>query len=284
MQAALRCAARLGAGERGTRLYQRFRTHLRRELGLEPEAATTQLAEALSTPRALPHDRRAFPRAATPLFGREDELHWFQEQLAQPDERLLSVIGPGGSGKTRLSMEALAWAGQDPQLTGSFVALEGAASTDEVVMAIAAALGLAPGGTEPPEQQLLSALTTARHLLVLDNLQHLLASPERLPLLRWVQGVLEQAPQVRLIVTSRLRLGLQAERVLSLEGLDFPAAPDLKLAARSSAVRLLVEAGQPGSGGVCPDAAKCAGPAPDLRTDRGPAAGARAERGLDSEI
>lgn len=241
VQAALRCAAGLGDGERGASIYERFRTHLRRELGLEPEAATTQLYGAVRALRPLPSVRRALPRAATPLFGRDDEVRWVREQLAQPDGRLLSVIGPGGSGKTRLSLEVLAWAGQEAGLTASFVALESVGSGDGVVTAITSALGLAPGGSEPPEEQLLSALVTARHLLVLDNLEHLLASPERAPLLRWLQHVLDQALQLRVIVTSRLRLGLQEERVLLLEGLDFPAAPDLDLAARSSAVRLLIE-------------------------------------------
>ncbi|OLV15354.1 ATP-binding protein [Deinococcus marmoris] len=241
VQAALRCAAGLGDGERGARIYGRFRTHLRRELGLEPETVTTQLYEAVRELRPLPSVRRSLSRATTPLFGREDEVRWVREQLAQPDGRLLSVIGPGGSGKTRLSLEVLAWAGQEAGLTASFVALESVGAVDGVVTAITAALGLAPGGSEPPEEQLLSALMTARHLLVLDNLEHLLASPERAPLLRWLQNVLDQAPQVRVIVTSRIRLGLQEERVLSLDGLDFPAAPDLDLAARSSAVRLLIE-------------------------------------------
>ncbi len=241
VQAALRSAAQLGDGERGARIYERFRTYLRRELGLEPEDATTRLYEAARELRPLPSLRRTWPRATTPLFGREDEVRWVHEQLAQPDGRLLGVIGPGGSGKTRLSLEVLAWAGQDTGLTTSFVALDSAVSVDAVIAAITSALGLAPGGSEPPEEQLLSALMTARHLLVLDNLEHLLASPERAPLLRWLQHLLDHVPQVRVIVTSRIRLGLQEERVLSLEGLDFPATPDLNLAARSSAVRLLIE-------------------------------------------
>ncbi|GGO31995.1 ATP-binding protein [Deinococcus humi] len=241
VQAALRCAAGLGDGERGTRLYERFRTHLRRELGLEPEGITTQLHEAARHLRPLPSVHRSLPRTMTPLFGREDETRWLHEQLADQNGRLLALIGPGGSGKTRLSLDVLAWAGQAMGVTPSFVPLESVDTAGGVIVAICAALGLAPGGAQPPQQQLLLALTAGRHLLVLDNLEHLLASSERAPLLAWVHEVLDQAPQAQLLVTSRIRLGLQDERVLSLEGLDYPATPDLKLAARSSAVRLLVE-------------------------------------------
>ncbi|WP_281166740.1 ATP-binding protein [Deinococcus apachensis] len=240
VQAALRCAGLLRDPAEAEHLYARFRTVLGREMGLAPSPDTTRLYEAVRSGTG-PAWSQGRPAVTTPLFGRHGELQWLGERLDDPGCRLLTVTGPGGAGKTRLAQEALRLAA-DPRVGPAlFVPLETAGSVAEVVSALATALGLAVGGAEPPERQVTDALQAGPALLVLDNLEHLLAAQARADVLALLMGLLEQAPGLRLIVTSRVRLGLQAEWVLGLGGLDFPAVPDLAAAAGAGAVRLFVE-------------------------------------------
>ncbi|MFC4452300.1 ATP-binding protein [Deinococcus sonorensis] len=239
VQAALRCAAQLGDPAEAERVYSRFQLQLQRDLGVYPSAATTRLYEGVQQAAAPAAPLPTFRHSGPPLFGRHHELAWIQERLDQPDGRLLTLLGPGGAGKTRLSQEVLA--GQDAGVRVAFVPLEAATAAEGMVTALAAALGLPPGPAETLAAQLPPVLQTGPHLLVLDNLEHLLAAPSRAEVLTLIQTLLEAVPTLRLIVTSRVRLGLQAEWVISLGGLDYPQIARLDLAAQSSAVRLFVE-------------------------------------------
>jgi len=238
VQAALRCAVSPGDRQEAARLYRQLQGRLHGDLGLSPSLATVRLFEAQTAAVPVVRPRRA---ALSPLYGRHDELNWIQESLGQPERRLLTLTGPGGAGKTRLSLEALALNEHAPGVTSLFVPLEAATSVVEVVSALALALGLTPGGSEPPERQVTALLQATPHLLVLDNLEHLLSSGQRAALLAFLVSLLEAAPGLRLLVTSRVRLGLQTEWVITLGGLDYPQSPHLESAARSGAVRLFVE-------------------------------------------
>ncbi|WP_019586617.1 AAA family ATPase [Deinococcus apachensis] len=240
VRAYLRCAARAGQRDRGLRVFGRFRLGLRQEMGLEPEAATVRLHAALleASPTAVapvPRPRRA---SGTPFFGREEELESLGAHLARPDHRLLTLSGPGGAGKTRLAREALEGARETFGAAAHFVPLEAADSAAALVSAMAAATGLKLGGAQPPLGQLLAFLGSGRHLLVLDNFEQPGVREETLAA---VLALLEGTGGVTLLVTSRRRLGLQAEWVMALGGLAYPGHPDLAAAARSSAVRLFVE-------------------------------------------
>lgn len=251
VQAALRCAAGLGRPDELERVYGRFQAQLRRELGLEPGAATSRLhaelrAQLARVAPATPAPEPAAPRLAGPalgpLFGRQAELDGLLDQLHQPACRLLTLTGPGGAGKTRLAQEALQRLGEGGA-RALFVPLAAATRAAELPGALAAALGLTLSGAQPPEAQLISALQAGQTLLVLDNLEQLQVGEPRAALLALLTALLDGAAGLQLLVTSRLRLGLAAEWVAPLGGLDYPQGASLDQAARSGAVRLLVERG-----------------------------------------
>lgn len=240
VQLSLRCAARLGDVPGAAQIYERFRTLLRRELGVVPTETTTALYGAVRAGRvaATEPPRPGAPR--TPLIGRQAELGTLLARLDDPACRLLSLTGPGGAGKTRLALELLRRSSPRP-VGAHLVALEAATSVPAVLSAVAAALGLASGSSEVPETQVIAALQAGPALLALDNLEHLLAGETRDGLLALLTRLLAAAPGVQLITTSRIRLGLQDEWVTTLGGLELPATPTLEGAAQSGAVRLFLE-------------------------------------------
>jgi predicted ATPase len=146
--------------------------------------------------------------------GRAEELAEIARLLADPNCRLLTLLGPGGIGKTRLAIEA---ARQIQLRDGShFVPLQPLTSPDFIVPAIVAALGLQFTQGSDPREQLLDYLCPRSILLVLDNFEHLLRGLQLLP------DILAAAPDIRLLVTSRERLSLREEWVLDVGGLRYP--------------------------------------------------------------
>ncbi|THF87002.1 hypothetical protein E7T09_07430 [Deinococcus sp. KSM4-11] len=240
VQASLRCAARLGDVQGAAAVYDRFRTQLRRELGVVPAEATTALYGAIHSGRRSGVDTAGFGAGRAPIIGRQDELDSLLARLADPATRLLTLSGPGGAGKTRLALEVLRRS--EPRPAGlHFVALEAAGSLEAVISALATTLGLAAGGAEAPERQVLAALQAGASLVVLDNLEHLLGGETREELLAFMTRLLAAAPGLQLVATSRIRLGLQEEWLTPVDGLDLPATPTLDGAAHSSAIRLFLE-------------------------------------------
>jgi predicted ATPase len=131
------------------------------------------------------------------------------------------LVGPGGSGKTRLALET-ASRGVDRYTHGVwFVPLAPLASTEAIVPTIAQALGFAFYSGEEPKQQLLNYLRGKHLLLLLDNYEHLVEGAGI------VAEVLRAAPQVQILVTSRSRLHVQGEHRFPVSGMDYP---DLTLA------------------------------------------------------
>ncbi len=211
-------------GERSAALaqYEACRRVLSEELDVEPSRATVALYEQIreATAQDLTNlESRGpvnLPPAPTSFVGREGDLNALVERLADPDCRLLTLVGPGGIGKTRLALRAAAEQVGVFDDGVVFVSLASLDSSDALVLAVADELGFAFYGRKEPAQQLLDYLREKTLLLVLDSMEHLLAGVD------FLIDVLRYAPGVVLLVTSRERLNLQEEWVYSVGGLTYP--------------------------------------------------------------
>jgi len=163
--------------------------------------------------------RTNLPLERTPFVGRKSELSEIRQQLGQT--RLLSLVGPGGIGKTRLALKAAEGATEDFEDGVFFVPLAPIHSTKEIVQTIAEAVKFPIATHEDPKIQLLRYLQKRQLLLVTDNFEHLLDG------VGIVSEILEAAPAIKILTTSRERLNLQTETILHVTGMAFPNQADL---------------------------------------------------------
>jgi predicted ATPase/DNA-binding SARP family transcriptional activator len=217
-------------------VYHRCVTALDRDLGVEPSPETTTLYEQLRTGElqmqrpaqsmAHPHNLPVEP-TPTPFIGREKELGDLTAWLGQDKGRLLTIVGPGGMGKTRLAMACAAQVlGESNGIPSAFphglyfVNLAPLSDAAHIVPTLADAMHFPLQGGErdqrSPKQQVLDYLREKRMLLVLDNFEHLLEEAHL------VADILQTAAQVKILVTSRERLHLRQEQVFPIQGLEFP--------------------------------------------------------------
>ena len=158
--------------------------------------------------------RTSLPVPPTPFVGRTVELAQIARLLAVSECRLLTLVGPGGMGKTRLALAA-AKAQTDPFPDGvTFVSLTAVADPTHLPQTIANSIGITLTGAEEPADQLGRVLQNKRRLLVLDNFEQLLDGAEVLA------GWLRQAPHTKWLVTSRERLNLVEEWLLPVLGFE----------------------------------------------------------------
>ena len=181
------------------------------------------LAEAQTVASAEEAPKHNLPPQTTTFVGRTPELSQITEQLADPACRLLTILGAGGMGKTRLSIEVAL--GQVENFTDgvNYVSLapigsnpnETEDSLNPIVGALADTLEISFQGGTPPEQQLLNYLKRKEMLIVFDNFEHLLVTAV------FLSNLLKHAPDIKILTTSRERLNLQEEWLFALHGLSF---------------------------------------------------------------
>ncbi|MBX3059906.1 MAG: tetratricopeptide repeat protein [Anaerolineae bacterium] len=222
--------ARSGQAAAALAEYDRCRQQLEAELGVKPTAVTQSLHQRIQTAMAAAEapGRATLPTPHTSFVGREAELAQISQHLADPAGRWLTITGPGGVGKTRLALQIAAEWGVDFLHGVFFVSLAAIDSPATLAAAIAAALHAPLTGPEPPQQQLLHYLRQKELLLLLDNGETLLA-PALAETADLLPEILQHAPQVRLLVTSRERFNYQAEQVITLDGLPLTEEAGLRL-------------------------------------------------------
>lgn len=179
----------------------------------------------------------SLPRPPARLIGRERELAALRDLLTQDDSQLVTLTGPGGTGKTRVAQEvAASLADRFPDGVW-FVDLSPLADADLVLSSIAATLGV-PEGRVGLEIRLQGFLGGKRALLVLDNFERVVAAAPS------VATMLAHASGVRVLVTSRVPLHVQGEQEFPLSPMPVPDItdlPSLEEVGQSDAVRLFVE-------------------------------------------
>lgn len=190
---------------------------------------------------ATPSQQRRVQLPPDALIGRHADLQRIRQALLVDGRRLVTLLGPGGIGKTRLALQAAADLAAHFDDGVAFVALAPLTDAANVPSAIAEALGCPLTGTQPAEEALLTFLRERALLLVLDNLEHLLGSGHAGRLSTFLTSLLHDAPEVTVLCTSRERLRLRAEAVLEIDGLGLPADARPGAIERAEATLLFLE-------------------------------------------
>jgi predicted ATPase/class 3 adenylate cyclase len=202
------------------------------------QITTPDLPSEFPPLRTLESLRNNLPLQPTPLVGREREVEEVCERLRQEDIRLLTLTGPGGTGKTRLALQAAADLLEDFEDGVFFVYLAATTDPDLFLTQVAGALGLQESGDVPLEDLLKEYLGRRELLLVLDNFEQLLSA---VPL---VGELLSAAPRLKGLATSRIPLGIYGEHEYAVPPLSVPDTkrlPPIEVLSQYEAVRLFID-------------------------------------------
>ena len=250
-QALMALYAQTGQQAAALRQYRLCAQMLEEELGVVPSVETQTLHERIKAGKSIdetgkrlliaqhfetPPLMHNLPTQTTPFVGRETELAELARLFDDPTVRLLTILGPGGIGKTRLALAA-AEVQLDHFLHGvRLVSLAPIEDPEQLLSAISEAVDC-PSQSDgwSPRQQLLDYLGQKQLLLILDNIEHLLAG------VAVVNDILQAAPKVRVLTTSRERLLLSGETVFSLAGMTYPKEDGSRQSEDYDAVRLFVQ-------------------------------------------
>ncbi len=231
--------------------YRDGRAYLDAELGLEPGVELRELERRilghdplLDAPSSARVTARRVLAPPTRTIGRDRELDALRELLLDPRTRLVSLVGPGGIGKTRLAIEVASDLGEQLADGALIVDLAPLSGPEQVVPALARALGLREGMSASWGESIGAELAGSELLVVLDNFEHVVeAAAELTP-------ILGAAPRLTLLVTSRSVLRLSSEQVFDVRPLGMGAAREL-LASRAAASGVEVDPESPVFGQVC---------------------------------
>ena len=222
--------------------------------------------------RTLEHRPNNLPLQPTPFLGRAQEVEQVVSLLRRPDVRFLTLTGPGGTGKTRLALQAAVNLLDDFTDGVFFVPLAPLPDPDLVLPTIAATLGLRDEGSQPLAERLQEYLTTKQLLLALDNLEHLVAAAPA------VGDLLAASAGLKVLATSRMPLRLRAEREYAVPPLGLPRRkppPTLEQLSQYEAVRLFIDRAQAVKADFAIDNANAAGGCRNLLAARRTATGHR---------
>ena len=229
----LRLLARDGQRERALVQYKGYSELLAEELGVAPGEETKQLLQAIcddedlspwapSPPAGLelpPLQTHNLPAQSTPFVGRERELADVSDLLADPDVRLVTVVGPGGMGKTRLALEMARQSLPHFPAGGWWVDLAPLPEDASVPRAVAAALGVLEQPDRPLHEVIADSLQTRELLLVLDNCEHVVEGAAGL-----VSLLLSRCPELAVLATSREPLHASGEHLYETPPMGLPEA------------------------------------------------------------
>ncbi len=201
--------------------------------------AAMPLPDYAAAPQALPGGSQAressLPVFPTLFIGREHEMDIILQQILDPACRLLTLTGPGGVGKTRLAVEVARRLDAAFKDGVYFLPMAGVDQPESIVTELAIALGLSLSGPADPKLQVIQALRRKNALLVFDNMEHLVQGSAVLG------EILQQAPGLRMLLTSREPVHLQWEWIFEVQGLPVPEEARLEMFESNSAPALFMQ-------------------------------------------
>jgi len=203
--------------------YQNLKQKLKQDLDVPPSSATIDLFQRLQQIDFPPTIN--LPDFSSSFLGRKNETEKLENLFINSQTRLVTLVGTGGIGKTRLAVASARFLTERKPaqfLHGVyFVSLSVVNSAQEIPLRVAEAIGFVFQGTDPLQKQLLNFLKDREVLLVLDNFEHLMN--ESGTAIAFIVEMLREASNIKLLITSRERLNLFNEIVFDISGLDVPA-------------------------------------------------------------
>ncbi len=224
-------------GQRSAALaqYEACKRILASELGVQPSDETHDLYEQIRLGNLRPNVEQStsasfgpltsLPAQLTPFVGREADIGQLGKMISDPSCRCITLVGPGGIGKTRLTIQAAANNLDGFKHGVAFIPLAAVDTFVGVIPAITNAINLPIYGPGDPHDVLLSYLHEKQMLLVLDNVEQLLVTGiSKNCFIELLIDILQRAPGVTLLITSREAINLQEEWIYEVRGLPFPEA------------------------------------------------------------
>ena len=243
--AAIRYAVIINDRIGGLNLYQELEHMLAKEFSVEPSQEAQLLSEnlkesfenvqpivdtSIEEPESLStindlETAHNIPVTMLPFFGREKELSTISKRLSLEQCRLLTIVGLGGAGKTRLAHEVSKQALESGEFSAGvwWVPLAAITTTDSIYFAVATALSLELDENSSVETQLLNNISDKNLLIVLDNFEHLLDDD-----LEPIKVLLSKAKQLKLLITSRQPLNIDEEYLFDISSFSVPEEEHLK--------------------------------------------------------
>jgi predicted ATPase/DNA-binding CsgD family transcriptional regulator len=215
-------------------IYSKLGVHSRTQASMRARDLGLLSDETISpaVPSAPSNTQQHLPSYATPFIGREYEFSELTELLDNPNVRLITIVGAGGMGKTRLAVELARSQINNFNDGVYFISLASVLSPSAIDLRIANRLNMRLRDGEDVRSQLLQYLQTRQVLLVLDNFEHLMDGADL------VSAILEASPTTKILVTSHVSLNLRDEWVRYLDALAVPDNADIDDPTAYSAIKL----------------------------------------------